>query len=350
MYIYIVLLIVVIITIILENYFTNNRKFYITFVDVLLLIIFILFYSLRDNIGYDYPMYERTVYAGFADEVYASKGEILSASLLNIAEYFYDAHIFFFLVALITLPLIFYSLKYNTYIKDSLSLGILSFLALPIGFVNSLSIQRQFLAIGILLFSIKYLLSRNFVKYLCCLIIACFFHISSIVYIFVYFITSNRFKYKYFVYIFIIGYIFIFIGMKILISIFPFYEYYLLSLNSFKTGGQLQIIMYILFAIIYIILKKYLIKRCYYNIFLKAYLWGLISTLWLIPFDANVAFRFGSFGLIQTIFLISYIPQAFNKTSKIFIKIMLMILLSIIYIYNLYITTGTAYIPYKTFL
>ena len=43
------------------------------------------FYGFRDEIGYDYPMYMAIIYGGYANDVYASKGEILSALLLNIA-------------------------------------------------------------------------------------------------------------------------------------------------------------------------------------------------------------------------------------------------------------------------
>ena len=351
---YIGLLVFVLIIIIIQSYLGNVnvkiRNTNVSIIAVILLIVFVGFYGLRDNIGYDYSMYAATVYGGYADEVYASKGEILSATLLNIAGYFYNEHIFFFLVAIIALSLIIYSTIKYTNISDSVGWSMLCFLAIPIGFINSLSIQRQFLAIAILLFAIRYLLQRNFIKYFICVVIACLFHISSIIYILLYYITSNKFKYKYFVLLFILGYIFIISIMNFIIDVFPFYESYIASFNSFNNGGLTQIILYILFAIIFIYLKKYLKRYYEYDIFLKIYIGGLVLTLWLILFDANVAFRLGGVALLSIILLFPYIFYAFKNSGRLLIKIVTFILLSVIYIYALSITDGTFYLPYKTFL
>ena len=50
------------------------------------------------------------------------------------------------------------------------------------------------------------------------------------------------------------------------------------------------------------------------------------------------------------IFLMPYTFYVFSNNSKLFIEIFLVIICSIIYIYGLLITSGTAYIPYKTFV
>ena len=351
---YIGLLIFVWLIIIIQSYLGNiNIKIgntNVSIIAVILLIVFVGFYGLRDNIGYDYSMYAATVYGGYADEVYASKGEILSAMLLNIAGYFYNEHVFFFLVALIALSLIIYSIIKYTNISDGIGWSMLCFLAIPIGFINSMSIQRQFLAIAVLLFATRYLLHRNFVKYFMCVIIACLFHISSIIYILLYFITSSKFKYKYFLVLFIIGYIFIISTIKAIINIFPFYEVYVTSFNGFDNGGMTQITLYILFAIIFIYLKKYLKKYYQYDIYLKIYLGGLVLTLWLILFDANIAFRLGGVALLNMILLFPYIFYAFKNVNRLLVKLLSLVLLSIIYIYGLLVTDATFYLPYKTFL
>lgn len=325
-------------------------KYKIPIINIFLLIIFLGFYGFRDNIGYDYLMYVNTIYGGYANEVYASKGEILSATLLNLAGILDNHYIFFFLVALISLFLIFYSIESYVDFKNKIGWGILTFMFIPIGFVNSLSIERQFMAISILLFATRYLLKRSFIKYFICLLIASLFHITSIFNIILYFATSEKFKYKYFYFIFIIGEI-LTLGMKnIILSIFPFYEVYISSLNSFETGGKGQAILYIIIAIWFLYVRTYLKYNKKYNIFLKSYICGAILMLFLLPFDANVAFRLGSLGLMNSIFLMPYTFYVFSNNSKLFIKIFMVIICSIIYIYGLLITSGTAYIPYKTFV
>ena len=92
---YIILLSIVWGCILFETVFKNMKIKKISMSSLILLIVFIIFYSIRDNIGYDYAMYEETVYGGYADDVYGTKGEILSACLLNIANFFDNHYIFF---------------------------------------------------------------------------------------------------------------------------------------------------------------------------------------------------------------------------------------------------------------
>lgn len=322
----------------------------IPIVSIFLLIVFLGFYSFRDEIGYDYPMYVTIIYGGYANDIYASKGEILSALLLNIAGILDNHYIFFFLVALISLILIFYSIIKYTDFENKIGWGILTFMAIPVGFVYSLAIERQFMAISVLLFATRYLLKRSFIKYFMCVLIACLFHVTSVFNIILYIITSEKFKYKYFIFIFVIGGI-LTLGVKnIIISMFPFYEAYISSLNSFETGGKTQVVLYIIIAIWFLYVRTYLKNNSKYNVFLKSYICGMALTSFLLPFDANVAFRLGSLGLINLIFLMPYSFCIFSNNSKFIMKIFMIIICSIIYIYGLLVTTGTAYIPYKTFI
>lgn len=325
-------------------------KYKIPILNIFLLIIFLGFYGFRDEIGYDYPMYMAIIYGGYANDVYASKGEILSALLLNIAGALDNHYVFFFLVALISLTLIFYSIIKYTDFENKIGWGILTFMAIPVGFVYSLAIERQFMAISVLLFATRYLLKRLFIKYFICVLIACLFHVTSIFNIILYIITSEKFKYKYFIFIFVIGEILTFGVKNIIISMFPFYEVYISSLNSFETGGKAQAVLYIIIAIWFLYVRTYLKNNSKYNIFLKSYICGIALMSFLLPFDANVAFRLGSLGLINLIFLMPYSFCIFSNNSKFIMKIFMIIICSIIYIYGLLITTGTAYIPYKTFI
>lgn len=347
---YIILLSIVWGCILFETVFKNMKIKKISMSSLMLLIVFIIFYSIRDNIGYDYAMYEEIVYGGYADDVYGTKGEILSACLLNIANFFDNHYIFFFLVALISFILIIYSITSYVDIKDNIGWSILVFMALPVGFINSLSIQRQFVAVSILLFATKYLIKRSFWKYSICVGIASLFHITSIISILLYVVTAKNFKYKYFLLFVIVGLIVMYGMVNIILSLFPFYDIYLLSLNSFEMGGKAQFILYIFLGMCYICVQHYFRFNESFVIFFKTYIFGLVLVICILPFDAGVAYRLGSVGLLNSLFLMPYFFNAFSSYNRIIIKLIMLIILSMLYIYSLSVTAGTAYVPYKAFI
>lgn len=351
--VYIILLICVLVSILFQKYTnkfnTRIKKSINIIISLFLLLVLVGVYSLRDNIGYDYAMYIRTIEEGYANDIYASKGEIFSAALLNFAGFLGEPHIYFFLVALISFILIIYSLNKYIEVSNGLGWGILCFLAIPIGFIVTLDVQRQFVAMAILVFATRYLILRSFIKYFFCIVLACFFHISSIFYICIYFITSSKFKYKYFIILLLFGYIISYIGVNLLVNIFPFYEEYLTTFSS--EGGFLQITVYVVWGIIFLGIKKYMKNYYNYNIFLKTYLWGLIMIVSLMPLfnSVQVVVRLGGVALMNLIFLIPYLFYAF-KNYKWMVEILTILILSFMYIYALLVTVPGFFIPYKTFM
>lgn len=223
-------------------------------------------------------------------------------------------------------------------------------MAPPYRIINSLSIQRQFVAISILLFATKYLIKRSFWKYSICVGIASLFHITSIISILLYVVTAKNFKYKYFLLFVIVGLIVIYGMVNIILSLFPFYDIYLLSLNSFEMGGKAQLILYIFLGLCYICIQHYFRFNESFAIFFKSYIFGLVLVICILPFDAGVAYRLGSIGLLNSLFLMPYFFNAFSSYNRIIIKLIMLIILSMLYIYSLNVTDGTAYVPYKAFI
>lgn len=174
-------------------------------IPIIAYLVFLAFYGLRQNIGYDYQMYVATVNGGIADAVYGSKGEILSAALLDFASYMDSSYLFFFLVAAISLAGIVYALHHYAKMESSLGWGLLVFLALPIGLIFTLSIQRQFLAIGFILYGMKYLWERKPWKYAGGTLLALVSHLSSFNAFLLYFVQTPKLSKKMIVAIGLVG-------------------------------------------------------------------------------------------------------------------------------------------------
>lgn len=313
--------------------------------------VFLLFYSVRDYIGYDYGMYYHTVEGGYADDVYASKGEFISAWLLDIATYFGNPHIFFFLTAAISFACIIYACQKHIKIKAGLGWGLLVFLALPLGFIYTLSIQRQFVAVAILMFGIKYLWNRKIVKYLVVTALASMAHMSSFLCILLYLVQSKFVNKKILFSICVMGLLLTSKAEAIVAYLFPFYiQYVEASAIAKDGGGTTQFILYVLILFFSMAFYYFVRDKERYNFFFKNYIFGFILMLVLFPFDASVSFRLGGFSLLNAIFLIPLWPSAFTGVSRMYFKLLLAMALSFAYYYGLITTVADFYVPYKTFL
>lgn len=320
-----------------------NRIFY--YISILL---FIFFYSIREDIGYDYGLY-KSIIQNNIQVAYLLKGEVLSALLMEGAYMLEDYRYFFFFVAIISIPLYFYSIKTYSDLKNKWAWSVLAFLGLPIGLVQTLSVSRQFVAIAIILFATRYILKRNLIKYVICIIIAAMFHISSLFAIMYYIVSSEKYKYKYFIWIIFI-FIFIFIFKNYLVILFPDKAFYLDVVDWNEINGLSQILLYCLFSLIFIYLKKYIKIKDNYEKMLKIYIWSSMIAL-LFSFNTGIlGIRLGMPGLSYIFILLPYIFEVINKKQRYIVKIMIYFLFLVLYIYNLYITTLEAYIPYKSFL
>lgn len=313
-------------------------------------IVFLVFYAIRDYIGYDYAMYYKTVEGGYADDVYASKGEYISAGLLNIANYFNDPHVYFFLTAAISLACIVYACHKYIDLKSGLGWGMLAFLALPVGFLYTLSTQRQFVAIGIMMLGIRYLRQKRFFSFTGITILATMAHISSCFCWLLFFIQSKRINKKILAIIGIFGFFLASKATSLIAIFFPFYMAYIEMAIGTSGGGTSQFILYMLILLISVVLYYFMKEKETYNFFLKNYMFGFALMAMLFLFDASVSFRLGGFALLNAIFLIPLWGNAFSGIPKIFFKCILVLALSFAYYYGLITTVDDFYIPYKTFL
>ncbi len=317
-------------------------------IPIIAYLVFLAFYGLRQNIGYDYQMYVATVNGGFADEVYGSKGEILSAALLDFASYMDSSYLFFFLVAAISLAGIVYALHHYAEMESSLGWGLLVFLALPIGLIFTLSIQRQFLAIGFILYGMKYLWERKPWKYAGGTLLAVGSHLSSFNAFLLYFVQTPKLNKKMLVAIGLVGSVLMLWAAEIVSVFLPVYQQYIENSYRDIEGGESQAVLYGIFLVIALLLSRYVKDKVRYEVFLRNYLCGIFFLIWIFPFDPNVAIRFGATGLLSILFMLPMWFSAFSPKDRGLAKVVCVILLAMLYAYNLAVTSGDYYIPYQS--
>ena len=348
---YVLLLIIITIALLFqENSCILNIKLGSINLDISCIFVYlvlVIFYSIRENIGYDYSMYKSTVEGGYAWSVYSRGGEFISAFLMDVASYYDDYHIYFFLVAVISFLFITKSLMDNSCGKRKIAWGILVFLALPMGFIESLSIQRQFLAIAILLYGTKYLIRKNYFKYIVVIILATMCHASSFIYIILPIVI--KLKYKWIILSGILAAVLVNSTTSIIGEFSPRLQmYFLATSREIATGGESQMVFYIILLLIGLFFKKY-INSYEYDCMLKLYIFSMMLILLLSAIDLKIAIRLGAAGIYHMMFIINYWIDGIKRRQQFLAKICIYLTLVGMYAYNLYVTTRN-YMPFETFL
>lgn len=309
-------------------------------------VVMVMFYGLRDGVGYDYDMYVGLIKNELWELYGAGKMEWLSSFFLYIATVFENEHIFFFLTALIGFGLYIYSLEEYSPFPESLSWGLLFFLILPIGFIQTLSIQRQFVAMMVLLFSMKYVIRRRFIKFLVCVCLASLFHSGSIIYLIVFFITSKRFKYRFFLASFFLCFAMSY-GMASLMDEIGLYEQYI---NDEGSTGLTQFALYISIGVLLALVRNKMKKNEVFDIYLKTYLCGCSCMLLMTKFSFITGARLAGAMLLVSTYIVPGVFYVFREKDRAFVKLIFILVCGVIYLYSLSVTETGYYIPYKTFL
>ena len=116
-----------------------------------------------------------------------------------IVTIFPDPQAYFFVTAIIITAIAVFTIK--KYSND-LYLGIILFYAV-FGYFSANNLTRQYLAISLTLLSWKYIIGRNPIKYSICMLCAVSFHLSAMVFIPLYILSSRKFS-KNFLYAYLV--------------------------------------------------------------------------------------------------------------------------------------------------
>lgn len=148
--------------------------------------------GLRGNVGTDtlkfyYPYYNRVI---VGDATYTGK-EYGFYYLCKLVDWFLESYNgLLFIIALLIWGLYIVTIYKDSELKGNFIVAFVGLLALY--FAPSLNIMRQSIACAILFFSLKYCERRKFVPFVVTVLIATLFHTSSIFFLTVYFLYTDK--------------------------------------------------------------------------------------------------------------------------------------------------------------
>lgn len=176
--------------------YASTRLHCRTWMKVLLLMLLpLLLATFRHNVGYDYGSYAGA-YQYYGGVEYSSIvqnykiGDPIGYYLFaKWAAAFGSERVFFFWMAFISLfPPMLYFLKDWA---DTPELPLILFMYLFGPYIFAFSAIKQGIAIGLLIFSLTYVTRRKILGFLLCIIIACSFHSTAMVFVPIYFLLNR---------------------------------------------------------------------------------------------------------------------------------------------------------------
>lgn len=304
--------------------------------------IFVLFFSLRYEIGFDYARYYEYIENGWSGG-YLFRGELLSYLIMEISSFAKMPQLFFIVNAIISLSLLFVTLKR---VSVGFSWAVLWFLSYTFFFIQYLSIVRFFTAISIMFYAMKYIKEGRMNRYILMTFIASMFHITALFGLIFYLMHKIELNRRNMLFFMILIILFIRYSSIILVELFPLYEWYFT--DAAASSGKYAIYPLLLVLIFVFICYHKLKSNEYFKISFISFCVGVSMYISLYSYG-TISYRISAYGYIYSILLIPMILNAGGSEFRFYIKTLFFIFCSIMYFWTLYISWEW-YIPYKTFL
>ena len=333
----------------------NDKKNVKRLFSIVGLLIPIIMFGLRYNVGADYEsyinLYNKYCNATLNYLIFTRKFEIGFSLVMKIAYIFKCPQLIFIAFSTSTLIILYRNIANN---KEKCSISLAWFLVLFLYSASTLNIIRQMLAVAIVMNSYKYVWERRPIRFFITVLLATMFHITALLFLPCYFINyknnSKKQKILRMGIILIVLLIVIFFNnfMGILTGIDSFERYKGYTKNIESNNYKFLVKLLVLGAIIPFR------KRLYqYNEKNKLYYFLLIidvilyATGFISPFIKRITLYFG----ISEIFIISQIPRELKKQSEKNTTILVIIGYAIsMFIITAYILGQSGIIPYQTII
>lgn len=310
----------------------NIKKFNIF--DFVLITIMIFICGFRKNVGTDFLLYSRM----YNNISIFPRVEIGFKYLINFMSGMgLSSFWFFFLTSSLTILIVYYIIKK---ISDKPSESL--FLFITLGYFSlQFNIIRQCLAIAVSLYSIKFIIKKDFFKYFVCILMASLFHTTALIMFPFYFISKINISKKRCVEILIILFIVSLMYNQIICLIvryFPTYEVYL-TINNYTydaagVGSYLIILFNLLLFSVILINKSKLVKynknnNIYINMILFSFFYYFLSL------NNTVMIRPGYYLSISFIFILPDLYQVNKKKLNDKNSIIFVVIFIIYYLFHI---------------
>ena len=337
--IYYILLIILVLLISLFKDHVNSLKG--------IFVVLFMFSAIRFGIGTDFLKYYQFT-SGVID-IRENNYMLLEPFniLLIVIGYLLHLPQFYFIISSLLISIFFYyGIKQNS--KDYL-LSSLCFIGFPFFYLESMNIIRQFVAIAIVFYAIRYIYEKNFTKYALLVLMASLFHISALIAFILY--VSNIFEFNRHKNIFLII-ISIFLGeiihyfLQILIFIPFFYKinYYL---STHQEGYRFVFLSMIMLNIVNLVFYNKINMIDKKNKFLLDSFNMGCCVIFLFKDIPVIAGRLVFYFYIMEPILLSYQLTLLKKPQEKFILSVGMCILAVILFFQSIAPYRDLFIPYK---
>ena len=263
------------------------------------LLIAIIVSAFRYNVGKDYFSYRNSIIN--LDSNYHNS-EPLNKALFYFSHWIGLPQFYFIITTLIIFLLVHSTVKkYSNYY----TLSFLIFLSFPLFFANSLTIIRQFIAMSVIFYSVKYILyERNFFKFLFLVVLASGFHYSAVAAIPIFFLNKAKIKSWTYILFFSFPIVFKRLLIYIIVNYAPSYSKYVVYKYGLNAGGGKAIYLFLVVCCYLLLFKKNIIAVSEKNrLYLNSIILGSIIYWSLLDFG-HVGMRLASFYLMFCIILL----------------------------------------------
>ena len=142
----------------------------------------IIISALRENVGTDFGGYvEIFEKISNSDRTYVEYGYFLINKVVYLLGIDYRG---VFIISSLLIGVLIYFAIYN--LSENITLSVILYV-ITINYFNSMNIVRQYIALAIFLFGLKYVKEKNFIKYIICVLAASLFHKSLLLGFAIYF-------------------------------------------------------------------------------------------------------------------------------------------------------------------
>lgn len=305
----------------------------------------------RYNIGYDYGSYI-LAYKNSFDLSYQSiimgykSGDPIAYYLVTkIATVFNSERVFLMILAILAItPGIVYIIR-DWGDLHTQPMMVFFFLFSP--FIFSFSACKQGIALSILMFSLKYIYDRKPIKFVVCVVIACLFHSTAIVFLLVYFFLNSKGNLSTMKKIIIImASILVIINLQSILGHVMNGRYgdYAISIVE---GKNRTFWLYSVMTFFFIIFRKRMVENDKRNELLIMMM--VVGTLCqYLGFSNAFAKRIGEYFLMAQVFLIPQSVYLFTKESRKLANLLIFIyIVAIFLIANPIASSGMGFVPYQ---
>lgn len=321
--------------------------------------------AFRDHLGGDYEMYESfyscivnigDYFRGLYEPHYRTKsfeeGFVVLSSLIRSVDFTNGPYFFMFPISVIVFTIFFPSLKEYT---PFVYIAIL-FYVYKAYFWHDFTLSRQSISIALFTFSIRYVLRKEYWKYIVLNLLGLSMHHSAIILLPLCFFLNHKFSIRTILITMSVAFLISFIGQ-------PLYEmcmrmagmfglrdrlaFYVFSEKTINPLNYIEIVIILFCALFY--RAKYEEKAPYFNIFLNLF---VISSFIIVSFSSfDIFARFKEYFVIAYMILISYmVGYVESNRNRWLILLFLSVYVVMGYIRYLFVFGNGALLPYKWIL